>query len=161
LVSTNQKHRLASCSERPSFLKNCTICCATPVPALPAPINTARWSFTGTPVTFSALIIPPKITAPVPWMSSLKQQYFGWYFSNDDQGFLKSSNWTTMLYLISHYTIKCVEEFLPRPSFVQSNHQLIHKLAFLLDRNSLHPTAHIEGIVEKGFIIRSQIYRQW
>jgi hypothetical protein len=43
-------------------------------------------------VFFNALMIPAKITAPVPWMSSLKHEYMFWYFSSAGKGFLKSSN---------------------------------------------------------------------
>jgi len=141
-VSTNQKHRFASSSVRPCLMKNSTICFATPVPALPAPMKTARWSLAGTPVTLRALMIPANMTAPVPWMSSLKQENLCWYLSSaiwkfqsvstyqrsrsghqfehvqrredrirgrvrtkkpyePGKGFLKSSNWTTMLDCIS------------------------------------------------------------
>jgi hypothetical protein len=44
-------------------------------------------------------MIPAKMTAPVPWMSSLKQGYLGAYFSSAGKGFLKSSNWMTILHL--------------------------------------------------------------
>ena len=91
-VSTSQKHSFACCSVSPSRTKNSTICFATPTPALPAPRNTARCPFTGIPVRFTALTIPAITTAPVPWISSLKQVYFSRYLSRAGNGFLKSSN---------------------------------------------------------------------
>ena len=73
--STSQNRLRASSSLRPSFTKNSTICLATPTPALPAPRKTARWSFGAIPVVLTALMKPPRMTAPVPWISSLKHVY--------------------------------------------------------------------------------------
>ena len=73
-------------------MKNWTICLATPTAADPAPSMTTFWSLMGTPLVLTALMTPPRMTAPVPWMSSLNIVYLPWYLSNDGKGFLKSSN---------------------------------------------------------------------
>jgi hypothetical protein len=49
---------------------------ATPTPALPAPATTMRCSESASgdlPMLTSPLMTPARVTAPVPWMSSLKQ----------------------------------------------------------------------------------------
>ena len=47
---------------------------AMPIPALPAPKTTTRWSSRSMPVTSTAARIAASTTAAVPWMSSLKVQ---------------------------------------------------------------------------------------
>ena len=46
-----------------------------PIPAVPPPKMTTRWSRHRVPVTLTALNSPAMTMAPVPWMSSLNIRY--------------------------------------------------------------------------------------
>mmetsp|Transcript_150 Transcript_150/g.389 ORF Transcript_150/g.389 Transcript_150/m.389 type:complete len:231 (-) Transcript_150:310-1002(-) len=65
----------ASSTESPIRTMASKIMCATPIPALPAPAMRMRWSLSFSavfPRLIIALMSPASVTAPVPWMSSLK-----------------------------------------------------------------------------------------
>ncbi len=52
-----------------------------PIPAVPPPKMTIRWSASGIPVMFTPARTAARATAAVPWMSSLKVQWVCRYFS--------------------------------------------------------------------------------
>lgn len=110
-MSTSQNFLTASSSETPFRVKNEMSCLATPTAADPAPKKTVKnqkrrrvstydgpieritqkdgspifWSPSALPLAsalfWAALMKPPRMTLPVPWMSSLKVQYSFWYRS--------------------------------------------------------------------------------
>ncbi|MNH08888.1 hypothetical protein D3C79_683260 [compost metagenome] len=71
--STMNTRPRASASFSPSAFICATICSAMPQPALPAPRKATRFSESLAPEALQAAIRLPKVTAAVPWMSSLKQ----------------------------------------------------------------------------------------
>ena len=70
--STAQILAVASASVSPRLIMASRSCRAMPLPALPAPKITTRWSVNGTPDTATPDRTAARFTAPVPWMSSLK-----------------------------------------------------------------------------------------
>mmetsp|Transcript_40292 Transcript_40292/g.66638 ORF Transcript_40292/g.66638 Transcript_40292/m.66638 type:complete len:209 (-) Transcript_40292:300-926(-) len=77
LLVTITKRERASVSLRPSSIMPSMICSHTPSPALPAPAHTTRASRSAVPAARQALSRPATVTAPVPWMSSLKARARG------------------------------------------------------------------------------------
>ena len=69
--STAQNRRRASASGTPSATMAEVSWSAMPAPAVPIPKITIRWPVSGTPVALAAASTAARLTAPVPWMSSL------------------------------------------------------------------------------------------
>mmetsp|Transcript_67741 Transcript_67741/g.161694 ORF Transcript_67741/g.161694 Transcript_67741/m.161694 type:complete len:300 (-) Transcript_67741:930-1829(-) len=76
MLSISTKFACAWSAVRPCFIMPCASIIATPHPALPAPATRMRWCERASgvsPLLTSPLMTPARVTAPVPWMSSLKQ----------------------------------------------------------------------------------------
>ncbi len=70
--SMAQNLALACSADSPSATRAADSWSAMPTPAVPAPKITMRWSASLIPVARTAAMTAARLTAPVPWMSSLK-----------------------------------------------------------------------------------------
>jgi hypothetical protein len=80
-LSTAQIRCVALWRSRPSRTIASRNWSAIPMPAVPAPKMTIRWSDIGVRLTRTALSMAPSTIAPVPCMSSLKVEIWPVYFS--------------------------------------------------------------------------------